>query len=65
MQSEKYRITWSKNGVLASQYDDEVSISLPLAQARGLWRVSVQLVTDEVRKDLHNVLQDSAAFEIQ
>jgi len=62
---EKYRITWSKDGVLASQFDDQIGISVPLTQARGIWRVSVQLMTYEVRKDLHNVLQDSAAFEIR
>jgi hypothetical protein len=65
LQGEKYRITWSKNGVLASQFDNEISISMPLTDARGIWRVSVQLSTEEVRKDLHNVLQDTASFEIQ
>jgi hypothetical protein len=63
--SEQYRISWSKDGVLATKYDDEVRISLPMEEARGTWTVRVQLLTDEVRKDLNGVLQDSTTFMIQ
>jgi hypothetical protein len=63
--SEQYKISWTKDGVLATKYDDEVRISLPIGDARGTWMVRVQLLTDEVRKDLNGVLQDSATFEIQ
>lgn len=64
-ESEQYKISWSKDGVLVTRYDDEVRISLPIEDARGMWTVRVQLLTDEVRKDLNGVLQDSATFEIQ
>jgi hypothetical protein len=64
VQNERYKISWSKDGVLATQYDDKDGISLPLAEARGLWSVGVQLLTDEVRKDLRGGLQDSVTFQI-
>jgi hypothetical protein len=64
VKNERYKISWSKDGVLATQYDDKVRISLPIAQARGLWNVGVQLLTDEVRKDLRGGLQDSIGFQI-
>lgn len=63
--NEKYRISWSKDGVLGTKYDDSVKISLPIEEARGAWTVTVQLLTDEVRKDLNHDLQDSATFEIE
>jgi hypothetical protein len=64
VENERYKISWSKDGVLATQYDDKDGISLPLAEARGLWSVGVQLLTDEVRKDLRGGLQDSVTFQI-
>ncbi len=51
--------------MLAIEYDDQVSISLPIEEARGIWTVRVQILTDEVKKDLDGVLRDSATFEIQ
>jgi len=65
LKNENYRISWSKDGVLGSKYDDSVKITLPIEEARGTWTVAVQLLTDEVRKDLNRDLQDSATFEIQ
>jgi hypothetical protein len=65
LKNEKYRISWSKDGVLGTKYDDSVKITLPIEEARGTWTVAVQLLTDEVRKDLNRDLQDSATFEIQ
>jgi hypothetical protein len=65
VEGERYRITWSKNGVLASQFDDHTSIAVPVDQAKALWKVQVQLLTLEVRKDLNSVLQDTASFEIR
>ena len=62
---ERYRVSWTKNGVLATKYDDQVSITLPVNEATGVWQASVQLLTDEVRKDLDGVLHDSATFEVQ
>ena len=64
-EGERYKISWSKDGVLATKYDDRVSITLPIEEATGVWEVKVQLLTKEVRKDLDGVLQDSATFEIQ
>jgi hypothetical protein len=64
VKNEQYKISWSKDGVLASQYDDNVGITLPIAEARGLWSVGVQLLTDEVRKDLRGALQDAVSFQI-
>ena len=60
--NEQYKISWRKNGVLATKYDDKVSITLPIAEARGEWAVAVQLLTDEVRKDLRGDLHDSTSF---
>jgi len=65
VKNERYKISWSKDGVLAIEYDDQVSISLPIEEARGIWTVRVQILTDEVKKDLDGVLRDSATFEIQ
>lgn len=62
---ERYKISWSKDGVLATKYEDLVSITLPIHEAKGIWAVRVQILTDEVKKDLYGVLQDSAMFEIQ
>lgn len=64
VKGERYKISWSKDGVLATQYDDKVGITLPIEEARGLWSVGVQLLTDEVRKDLRGVLRDSVSFQI-
>jgi hypothetical protein len=64
VKNERYKISWSKDGVLATQYDDKISIAIPIVTARGLWSVGVQLLTDEVRKDLHGVLRDSVNFQI-
>lgn len=64
VKNERYKIAWSKDGVLAAQYDDKVGFDLPIEEARGLWSVGVQLLTDEVRKDLRGVLRDSVAFHI-
>ena len=63
--NEMYRISWTKDGVLGTKYDDSFQITLPIEEARGTWMVNVQLLTDEVRKDLNRDLQDSATFEIQ
>ena len=63
--NERYKISWSKNGVLAIEYDDRINITLPIEEASGIWTVQVQILTDEVKKDLNGVLQDSATFEIQ
>ena len=65
LKNEKYRISWTKDGVLGTKYDDSVKITIPIEEARGTWTVMVQLLTDEVRKDIHRDLQDSATFEIQ
>jgi hypothetical protein len=65
VKGERYRICWSKNGVLATKYDNKVSVTLPTVEAKGEWQVTVQLLTDEVRKDLNGVLRDSAKFQIQ
>jgi len=64
-EGEKYRISWRKDGVLFTKYDDQVKIKIPVSQATGTWKVEVQLLTDEVRKDSNGVLQDSAEFEIE
>jgi len=65
IKSERYKISWSKDGVVASKFDDETGVTLPIVDARGVWTVRVQLLTKEVKKDSHGVLQDSATFEIQ
>jgi hypothetical protein len=65
VKNERYKISWSKDGVLAIKYDDRIKITLPIEEARGIWTVRVQILTDEVKKDLDGVLQDSAIFEIQ
>jgi hypothetical protein len=65
MENERYKISWSKDGVLGTKYDDQLGISLPIQEAKGIWTVMVQILTDEVKKDLHGVLQDAATFEIQ
>ena len=65
IKNERYKISWSKDGVLAVKYDDRVNITLPIDKARGIWTVRVQILTDEVKKDLNSVLQDSATFKIQ
>jgi hypothetical protein len=65
LKGERYRISWSKDGVLATEFDDRTSITLPIEEARGSWKVGVQLLTDEVKKDLNSVLQDSTKFEIE
>jgi hypothetical protein len=62
---EKYKISWNKNGVLAARYDDQTSVTLETEAARGAWKVDVRLITDEVRRDLKGVLQDSAKFQIK
>ena len=41
-----------------------MSVTLPVDEARGLWSVGVQLLTDEVRKDLRGVLRDYVSFQI-
>jgi len=41
-----------------------VSVTLPMDKVRGLWSVVVQLLTDEVRKDLRGVLTDGVSFQI-
>jgi hypothetical protein len=64
-ENERYKISWRKDGVLATKYDDQVSITLPIEEAKGVWTVDVQLLTDEVKKDLHGDLYDSATFKIQ
>jgi hypothetical protein len=64
IKNERYKISWTKDGVLATQYEDKVSVTLPIDEARGLWSVAVQLLTDEVRKDLRGVLRDSVGFQI-
>jgi hypothetical protein len=63
--NEKYRISWSKDGVLGTKHDDSVKITLPIDEARGTWTVMVQLLTDEVRKDINRDLQDSTTFVIE
>ena len=65
VKNERYKISWSKNGVLAVKYDDQVNITLPIEEARGMWTVRVQILTDEVKKDLDGVLRDSTTFEVQ
>jgi len=65
IKNEQYKISWSKDGVLGTKYDDRVGITLPIQEARGIWTVRVQILTDEVKKDLYGVLQDAAVFEIQ
>jgi hypothetical protein len=65
MENERYKISWSKDGVLGTKYDDQLGISLPIQEAKGIWTVMVQILTAEVKKDLHGVLQDAATFEIQ
>lgn len=62
--NERYKISWSKDGVLAIKYDDRVSVTLPIEEARGIWTVQVQILTDEVKRDLNGVLRDSITFEI-
>jgi hypothetical protein len=44
LKNEKYRISWSKDGVLGTKYDDSVKITLPIEEARGTWTVAVQLL---------------------
>jgi len=51
--------------MLKPKYDDKVSIALSNEDAKGVWKVSVQLLTYEVRKDLKGSLQDSSTFEIR
>ena len=51
--------------MLGTKYDDSVKITLPVEEARGTWTVIVQLLTDEVRKDINRDLQDSATFVIE
>jgi hypothetical protein len=63
--NERYKISWSKDGVLVIKYEDRISITLPIEEASGIWTVNVQILTDEVKKDVDGVLQDSATFEIQ
>ena len=65
LKGERYRIYWSKDGVLATKYDDKVSVTLPTAEAKGEWQVTVQLLTDEVRKDLKGVMRDSTKIQSQ
>lgn len=65
VEGERYQISWSKNGIPAAQYDDRMSFALPIDESVGLWKVTVQLMTNEVRMDLNGVLQDLAMFEIQ
>jgi len=63
VKGEHYRITWSKDGIV--KYDDKTKVTLKTEDAKGIWKVNVQLVTSEVRKDLKGVLQDSATFEVK
>jgi hypothetical protein len=65
IKGEKYRICWRKDGMLKPKFDDKVSIALSNEDAKGVWKVNVQLLTDEVRKDLKGSLQDSSTFEIR
>ena len=65
LNGEQYKISWNKNGVLAAKYNDRVSVTLGTEEARGEWKVDVRLITNEVRKDLKGVLQDSAKFTVR
>jgi hypothetical protein len=65
LKGERYKISWNKNGVLTSKFDDKTSVTMETESARGIWTVDVRLVTDEVRKDLKGVLKDSAEFQIR
>jgi len=62
---EMYRIRWHKDGMLKPNLDNKVSVTLSTEEAKGVWKVSVQLLTDEVRKDLKGALHDSAKFEVR
>lgn len=65
IKGEKYRICWRKDGMLKPKFDNKVTVTLSNEDAKGVWKVSVQLLTDEVRKDLKGSLQDSTSFEIK
>ena len=65
VKNEQYKISWSKDGVLGTKYDNRISITLPIQDSKGTWTVRVQLLTEDVRKDLNGVLRDTATFEIQ
>ena len=63
LKGERYRISWFKDGVLETRYDDETRFTLPVEEARAIWEVEVRLLTPEVRKDIHGVLSDYARFD--
>jgi hypothetical protein len=65
VENERYRISWSKDGILETKYDDQTTITLATELAKGVWTIRAQLLTDDVKKDLKGVLQDAASIEIR
>ena len=60
---EKLEILWYHNGNLEANLTGKVEWTLPVAQAKGEWKVEVEFITPEVRKNL-DLLKASSTIMI-
>lgn len=63
--NEQFVIMWEKDGIRMSEFDGQTSIELDHVDAVGMWNVTVQFKTDEVRVDTRNRLKGHAGFMIR
>jgi len=58
------KVTWKRNGVVVDSLTDQMTWTLPVADATGRWEVEARFVTREVRKDTRNLLRDVRGMTI-
>jgi hypothetical protein len=61
---EHMAIHWSFNGTRISKHDNQTQFFMPLDQALGLWELSAQFHTEEVKSDPRNYLNVSMGFSV-
>ncbi|KAJ6636489.1 hypothetical protein Bhyg_15079 [Pseudolycoriella hygida] len=58
--NERLEVRWSHSGLEQTEFNDRFEIDAKI----GYWSVSVQLITDEVRNDPNQLLQDIEHFTV-
>jgi len=62
--TEKYTVTWKRNGQEQAQLHDKFSFSGSTSDLQGSWEVTLHYETSEVRKDDRNLLTSKSTFSI-
>jgi len=57
--NEAYIVTWKRDYVTLDAFENSTHIEIPPRDASGLYQVSVEFITDEVRRDPKELLKSS------